>query len=248
MSGSVVKETYLAGGNATITGSVGENLKVSTGNLRISPNASVGGDLNYWSSEEANISQEATVAGQTMRHDYPSEIKKVSSKNNSDAVSNGFNAFSKITSLVSTLVLGLLLIKLFPNASQIAINKVKDRPWASLGIGFLFTIITPLVTVILFITVLGIPLAFMIIPLYFIYLFFARLYVILAFGNIIMDKTGKKASLLLSLMVGLLSYYIVSAFPLIGGITKLIVVLMGTGAGYLKFREIYHDARSKKVF
>ena len=46
---------------------------------------------------------------------------------------------------LSTLILGLLSVRFLPRFHQSVVTTLKERPWASLGIGFIAAIVLPVV-------------------------------------------------------------------------------------------------------
>ena len=246
LSAPVTSEVFLAAGNATVTSTIGENLTARTGNLRLSPGASIAGNLDYWSGEELTFSNEASVSGAITRHELPEKLTP--SEKQVSGFFKGFSLFSALTSIFSTIALGFILIKFFPNCTEAAILALKSNPWKALGIGLLFVIVTPIAILVLFVTMVGIPLALMSIPLFFIYIYFARIYAVLTAGSFLLTKSGKTPTPTLSLLTGIVIYYALGIIPFIGGLSKLFFILAGVGAGILKAKETYLAARSEKIF
>jgi hypothetical protein len=60
---------------------------------------------------------------------------------------------------ISTLVLGLLLVSLFPRASEATVAAGRSRPGPCIGWGLILGVGLPVLSIALFFTVLGIPLA-----------------------------------------------------------------------------------------
>jgi hypothetical protein len=246
LAAPVGAEAMIAGGNITINSPIADNLQVRGGNLRLTPQAQVSGDLDYWVSEEATISEDAPIRGKTTKHELPKEFKAPSEKQ-VDSFLKGFNIFSKLISITTTLILGLILIKFFPVCSQNTVSIIRKRFWATLGLGLVTIILVPIIFLLLLVSVLGIPLAFILLTLFIIFLYYARVYAILALGHFLTTKLNKK-SVLLALLLGIVAYYALTIIPIIGGLTKLFIILIGTGAGLLAGKKTYLSARKKEVF
>jgi hypothetical protein len=59
---------------------------------------------------------------------------------------------------MSTLVLGLVVLLLAPGRDPAAIWALRDRLGATIGFGLLWFVLLPIVAVVLFVTIVGIPL------------------------------------------------------------------------------------------
>ena len=75
--------------------------------------------------------------------------------------------FAKLVSAISIFIVGLILIKLFPNHLEGTKDQIEKKTWRSLGFGLLGLFVTPVIVLLLFILVVTIPLAFMTIAIYY---------------------------------------------------------------------------------
>ena len=262
-SDAKIKGSVLAGvGNLSIAAPIGSNVKVGTGNLtissrvkgdveagvgvlRLTSKAKVDGDLTYWSEEDASIDENAVVGGEVTKKTPPA-----AAKDRAGAVFGafaGFNLFLKIVSFISTLIIGLLLIKLFPRYSRETVLTLRGRPWASLGIGVVALILTPIITVLLLITLVGIPLGLILGAIYAISLYLARIFVIFWAGSWILERTRGKVHEGWALFIGLIVYLIITSIPIIGAFVVFFAILFGLGAAIITEKEIYSVARKKDI-
>jgi cytoskeletal protein CcmA (bactofilin family) len=244
---SVGSETMIAAGSATIEGKLNGSLEAKVGNLRISPNAAILGNVDYWSPEEANISQAAGISGSITKH-LPVKNLTPSTQKQIDKFVHGADILSKLLSITTTLIIGLILIKAFPNCTSRTLKALRQRPWASLGIGFASIILVPVASVLLILTLFGTPLGILSLIIFATYLFYARIYVIIALGDFLMKKLNQTNNSLISLLIGIVIYYALTSLPLLGSIVKLITVFLGVGSGLIAARKTYSLARLKKVF
>lgn len=247
INSSVAQEILAAGGNLTFRGSA-NSLEAKVGNLRLAPGAVIVGNLDYWSTEEASISTEASVSGKVTKHELPAQLKGPSSKKNLNKIFGGFNLFSKLTSITTTLILGLLLLKFFPHCTEKSIAILQKRPWASLGLGLAAAVIIPICSILIFITILALPLGVITLTLFIIYLYLSRIYVIIALGQILTKRVSQSTSSFLYLFLGIVIYYVLTSLPIIGSLLKLLIIFFGFGAGLLAAKSTYSEARTKKVF
>jgi len=250
VSSTITEEALVAGGNLTFRGQTGKNLEARVGTLRLTPGSKIAGNFDYWTSEEALIDEGAIVSGTTTKHEVSEEFKSFQSPD-TEAVKSflkGIQLFATLTGIITTLVFGLILIKLFPNCAEKAIEIVQTRTLASLGFGFLAIIVLPILFILLLVTGVGIPLAFISLILFVIFTYYARIYVILAIGQWLNQKVSKSANLYVSLALGIIVYYAIGYLPVIGGLTKMLIVPIGLGAGLINAKALYQKARDQKVF
>ena len=248
-SAPVTEETLVMGGNLTYRGQTGKNLEAKVGTLRIAPGSEIAGNFDYWASEEALIDEGAIVSGTTTKHEVSQELKNLQGPN-PEAVKNffkGVELFATLTGIITTLIFGLILIRLFPNCAESAINAVQTRALASLGFGILTMIIFPILFVLLLITGIGIPLAFISLTLFIIFTYYARIYVILAIGQWLNLKVSKSGNPFVSLTLGIIVYYAIGYLPVIGDITKMLIIPIGLGAGLISAKALYQKARDQKI-
>lgn len=133
-----------------ITGSVDGDVIALTERAVIGPRARIGGDLLY-SDKKPTIAQGAKVDGETRRIDF-------------NEISAPLSAFAARLALwlamtVSTLLLGLALLWLGPRALEAAREMARTSTGPAIGIGLAVFFGLPALAVVLFITLVGIPLS-----------------------------------------------------------------------------------------
>ncbi|WP_168060684.1 bactofilin family protein [Candidatus Manganitrophus noduliformans] len=237
---STVQGNVISAGDLVISNQIHGNVKAMAGNLQITSTAAVGGDIAYRSPQPARIAEGAEIGGTVMQR-TPHEMFDFSPGRMVGAVA-GLIFLFKIISFVSTLLLGLLLIFLFPGFSRAVVSTLREKPMASLGWGLVWLIVTPVVLIALLATVVGIPLALILFPLYFISLYLARIVIILWAGTAILERMGKEGHPGWALFVGLFLYTLLTLIPGPGGLISLLVILFGLGAALLTLRAQYAAA------
>lgn len=245
IAGPVEKDIRAGSGNITVSSAVGGNVDVGVGTLRLTSKASVGGNLTYWSDQEASIDDSAKVQGEIVKNTPPKTQGPAPEKIFGMAI--GAVLFLKIISFVTTLVLGLLIIRLLPQFSQNAVLNIRKKPWASLGVGFLATVLIPIVFVILLVTMIGIPLALMLLPIYLISLYVVRVFPMLWGGVILSEKLNWKINAYWSFIAGSVIYFIIQLIPIVGDLLTLLVVLFGLGTLLITKKETYAAARKSSI-
>jgi cytoskeletal protein CcmA (bactofilin family) len=238
----VEKDARIAAGSVTVSDSVKGNLHAATGDLRLTSKAVIAGNLTYWSQADASIDPGASVAGVVTRKAMPEHFGPRPGA--WLAAAAGLLVLAKLVSFVSTLVLGLLFLYLFPRYTGSAVTALRQRPWASLGMGFVAFVVTPIAAGILLITVLGAPLGLMVAALYVLALYLVRVFVIMWAGTALVAWMGKQVRPVWALVIGLVVYSIATLVPFIGWWVTWLVILFGLGASLLADRTLYRAASS----
>lgn len=117
---------------------------------------------------------------------------------------------------VCTLVLGLLSARFLPRYHQSVITTLREKPWASLGIGFVAAVVVPVVCALLFATIVAIPIGLILLAAFFILLYWSRIYAIGRIGESILARLRPTSSRASGLVVGLFVYYILAIIPVVG--------------------------------
>ena len=226
-------------GNAqtvTLNGSVGSNVDVGVDDLTITEDASIGGDLTYRSNEMAEIAGGADIGGD-VNHEMVGEAD----------IETGFSIDSVVPSiigLIMTAVYGTALLLIFPRLTVTASNQLLEKPLMSIGMGIVFLIVVPIVSVLVMITVIGIPLGLIALLLYGIALFSAQVFVGMTLGRLILSffSDGKRRMIqFFGLLLGLLILFGVSFIPYFGPWAPLVVIILGLGGLMLAIGRLRHD-------
>jgi cytoskeletal protein CcmA (bactofilin family) len=230
----------IAAGTATIGNRIGGDVEVAVGTLRIGSRADIQGNVTYWSAREASVSEGARVHGKLVRN-APPERPRV-------WPAAAFAWFVLISiNFVSTLILGLLSLRFFPRFHRAVVTTLSDRPWTALATGFIAIVVLPVVLGLLFTTVLGIPLALILMAAFFILIYWSRIYAISRIGEAILGRLRPESSRALAFLLGLLVYYILAVIPFIGWLVIPLVVLFGLGAELLARKQFYARARAQEL-
>lgn len=231
--------------NSNIDGSV----EMGVGQLRLSPEASVAGNLTYWSEEKASISDTATVSGNITMRKAPTTITGDNIKIDRQFrdMFRNLRYSARVISTISAFIVGLILIKLYPNFLKTSSEKLREKTWASLGIGFASLILTPIAAAILLATVIGIPLGMMLFAAYFVYIYLAKIAVSFWAGTFVVEKAGLTKKDWYSLGIGLVIYLVLTLIPVLRGFVSFSALIFGLGAMLLSCRQIYENAKAKGV-
>lgn len=229
IDGVIGGELRAGGETISLGGEVGKSVILDGREILISQSSRIKGDLKY-RAKKSEIIEGATILGKVEKLPIKEKIKK------SKYLSWKFYLWRFIF-MVAGILVGFIFLKLFPSLSS-RIKEEISHIWRSLGLGFALLICVPVISIILAITVIGIPISLILLALYLISLYTGRI----IFASFIGDKILKKKSPFLSLVIGMPIFTVLFALPFVGWLLSLIAISVGLGAfgvgSYVFFKEI----------
>jgi cytoskeletal protein CcmA (bactofilin family) len=230
----------IAAGTLIIANRIAGDVEAAVGTLRIASKAVIDGNVSYWSGREASVSEGARINGKIVRN-VPPERPRV--------FPAAFFAWLVFVSInfVCTLILGLLSARFLPRYHQSVVATLRERPWASLGIGFIAAVVLPVACALLFATVLAIPLALILLAGFFILVYWSRIYAIGRIGEAILARVRPASSRAAAFVLGLFVYYVLAIIPVVGWFVVPLVILFGLGAELIARKQFYATARSQDL-
>lgn len=139
-----------------------------------------------------------------------------------------FFAFMKF---ITFLVLGAVVLLLFPTATKNVVERMESDWQNSLLGGLLVLILTPIVAVLIGITIIGLPLMGTIFMVYGLAAMLASIYVSISIGKRLFKNSEEHTGMqkVLHFGVGLLLLSIVTMIPLIGWFVSVVAIAWGIG-------------------
>ena len=217
----------------TINGKIGGETTLSAREIIIGEGAEIAGTVRYWQQNGA-INADSAIKGGTFTFDDSLKIQKTGPV---------FPIASLLMYILLSILGSALVLALFvifdKGHSEKAARLLSEQYWKSLLTGVLFYIVTPIVAVILCVTVIGIPLG-----LFTLFAYAFTLYAAPIIAALVMTKWidlrrtkqfGKWATF--GIALGLLVVLRALAFiPFVGGILILLIVPAALGAKLLALR------------
>lgn len=243
---SIGGDVHLAGGQVVIKGTIRGDVQIMADKIIIEKTAVIAGNVSYRSPQEAQIASGAQINGNV---DFQ-KVAKSHGPISSPARGIGLGMFAglwgilHVTKFITLLVLALLFMLVYGRiAENIAERSVKHF-WKDLGLGFLALIVTPISAIIAFVTVIGLPIGFILLLLYIIWLIFAWIISPLIAGSIIYRFVAKRTEVNVNwktVIIGCVAVFVIGLIPIVGWIVKLAFVLVAMGA-LLKMKYEYFIA------
>ncbi len=214
--GDVKGSVVALNGSVRVFGNVTDNVVAVRGRAVIEAGADVDGDV--MSSRRPVVAPGARVGGDVRRVNFANYFQGL----------GWFLWFAWWLAVsVSVFVLGLLLVVLAPRAAHAAIAAARSRVGAAIGWGLAMTIGLPIVSVLLLLTLVGIPLG--LIGLLSLALLYGLGYAVSALvlgRRLIKEPSG----VVLAFVVGLLILRVIDLIPGIGNLVTFAATVFGLGA------------------
>lgn len=227
LRGQTGRDVLGAGQITTISGTVGRSVEIETEKLVINSSGKIGGDLTYTSRNKVSLESGATVSGNTQQKMPAQKTEEV------EAAKVVAAPAAAAYSFMAMLVLGVAIILGAPRLMADVTTTAKTRPWAAFGVGLLVLFVPPIVAFILLLTFVGIPLAAFIVLLWLAALLLSTPIAAHTIGRLIFGKmalkVGERWQQVIGLAVGLLLIEVVGLIPILGGLAKFAVLLLGLG-------------------
>ena len=215
-----VNGTFTAGaGTVVIDGTLEDDAEIGADTIRLGETASIAGDLRYDGDLEGNTD---AVAGDI--EEDPSLGVDVA------PTVQPFAAWLfTVYSFVINLLLGAVLLALFPRFSGRVADSVATGPIRTGLIGLGVFIGVPILLIALAITIVGIPLSIIGTLVFALLLWIGVIYGLFAIAAWVLSLVGI-SNRWLALILGLLVGAGLSLVPIVGGVVNLLVLLLGLGA------------------
>lgn len=220
IDGQVTEILVVVNGTATVNGVVTGDIVVAEGALVMNDGATAS-DITLFRSGMTQAGS-ATITGD------------VNEQDSYTGFTWGLTIFSVvfwIGATIAILLAGLAIMAIFGRQMDRAIQLISTRPLESAVAGFVTWVLIPVLAILTFITIIGIPvslgLLFVVIPLMAMMGYMASAYWL---GALVVTMMNIRAGRYLALVIGLVLLTLVGAVPWLGGLTTFLATLVGTGA------------------
>lgn len=219
LNGSIGRDLAVASGDTIVNNTVGRNIHGNLNQLTLQSNAAVKGFIDITSPNNVQRDNGAEVQGKITRHE-PKE-----SANNTNWAGLGwlFTLYLLLSMLLVTIVLVLLMPRVFQAASNIALNSLGK----TILIGLIATIIVPVIIVTLMFTVIGIPLGILLLLVWLVVLFLSGPFAAYLLGRLLLRDNARNA--ILTMLLGAVVLLILYLIPFLNVLVLLLALWFGVG-------------------
>jgi hypothetical protein len=146
-----------------------------------------------------------------------------------------------LMNLFFTLLIGLILIRIWPNVFTRSLNNLKNHLTKCLGQGVLFIVVVPLLGLLLLITILGIPIAVTLIAFSVLGLYTAKIHTLYYLSERLKHKSFRKWGVGYVYSVLCVGYFLLQIIPYVSTGLSCLFTLAGLGA------SVYLPKSSQKI-
>lgn len=224
LAAPVAGAVRISGGSVVIDAPISGDVEVHAQSLTLGSRAAIAGKLTYEAPKAATMEPGASVKGAT-------EFTPIVDVSVGPGAALALFSIWILASLASLLVSSLLVRALFTRYVATIGAAVVARPWRTLGLGFVILVVVPAVAVVMFLTVVGIPLGIMTLLGYALLLIASWIFAPIVVGAFIEKWWHKRTPQLgwQTVVYGALAYVIIGLLPLIGPLFKFAVILLALG-------------------
>lgn len=217
--GEIGRSLVAIGSEVTLDGTVGGDVEVSGGRLRVGPGARITGGLRHRvPARNVSIDPAARIAGGVTA--LPA------------AEWTGFGRMLRAIWLIGFLIAGAVIVALLPRLATAAADSTAERTGASAAFGVVWVVGVPILIIVAAITVVGLPLAAIATAAWLILLYLGRAAVAVWLGELLVQRvsSGKRLAPVASFLIGALVLLLIGLIPVIGPFIGFVVTVLGAGA------------------
>lgn len=222
----IAGDLRIAGGQVYINAPIEGNVLIKAENVTFGQDARIAGTLTYSATAKADIPADS-VLGVTTFEEQP-DVRT--------AAKAGFAAFLSLWIVVKFFMLltGALFFGLFfLSYSTTLVGNSMRAPLYNIGRGILFVIVTPVLSIILLSTVIGLPIGFLGLIGFLGAMIFAWLFAPIVLGSFAYQqfmKTEKPEVSWKTILLGVCLVTVIELIPVLGPLAKLALILVTLGA------------------
>jgi len=238
VNNNVGGKVIAAGGVVEMNGSVGTNLLMAGGEVNVRNGTTVGRDALLSGGTVTNagtINGTLRISGSNVQNTGTAANTEIDNPQDrkDETQTGGWSWVSAILGLLMALgflIIGLLLITLFPGAATALEGTVRSYPLITLLIGAGGLIGGGIIFLLLLISIIGIPLALLVGLLLVAATTLSGLITALALGNWLGGVLKMTSAPWILFIIGFVVLNLLQMIPILGGLIWLVALLLGTGA------------------
>ena len=237
LNGQYDNEVIIYGGKVTVNGRFQKDLEIYAHELYVNPQTQIDGTLRYSADRKAIISPDAVINGGLK--DIRKETKERIARN----LTIFYQAIAAFF-FFSLLATGAILNAFVPQFIHKIVGIISTYTAQSFLTGFIALFSIPVGAALICITIIGIPVALILVSAYFSLLYISLVFSGIFIGGLIISAITKKhdLSIMLCLIVGLLCIFLLAMLPFVGSVIMFISIMFGFGGVILSIFK-----RGKKI-
>jgi hypothetical protein len=243
LSGKFRDKVKGGGANVILSGTFDDNVEIGAARVTVTPTAVIKGDLIY-SAAVLDRQEGSQIAGKVI----PRKIEKKEIegwRRKGERVLAWLGAIFVLVCVTGLIIVGLVINHFFPKLTGTIVTTITESPWKNIGIGLVFLVVVPVIVVICFITLVGIPMGIIVGFLYGIAIYISRIYIAVWIGRKLLGAINNslKDAFFWPLVAGTIIITLVLFIPFVGWLFRLFILLISLGAMWVVVWKSIQTAR-----
>jgi cytoskeletal protein CcmA (bactofilin family) len=232
LSGTVASAVHIYAQSVRLSGDFQGDVELAAENIEIAPNSTIAGNLRYASGAAPKLDPSVKIGGTvSIWHEFD--------RDKNDVPRPHLWLGGGLMMLLGLIALGVLLLTVSPGFTRAAGVTLRKAPGKSLLLGMGVLLAVPPLVILLMITVIGIPIALMVIAAYPMVLAAGYLVAVIGLGDHLLGKLKADKGERMGWRIGFVSlavvlFALVAWVPVAGVLVILAALLLGIGASVLE--------------
>lgn len=231
IEGTVGRDVTAFGKTLDVAGTVSQRMTAYGAQITVRSGARIERDLiaHVREREHVQVDPGATIGGAT-------RIEVAEPEPNRYLTATFY--VGQIIRLVAAFVTGWLLFWLIPRAARASLADT-GRVLTAAGVGALLICATPIIAIVIGVTIIGLPLALFAVLAWAALLYLAKILVALSIGRVVLARDSRPGSIAMALLVGLLLVIVAINLPWVGFIVNMVLTIVGFGLACVEIARWY---------
>lgn len=231
------KRLKVVSGKVLINGNINGESEITTQSLEIGPNSKIDGNFSYYSPQKFTQKEGSEILATV-------NYNKINTIQNTGIIKQtvvNFLNFWLLLRFITTLIIAFILVYVFRVFSVGVNNLVTSSFWKSLLAGFITMILLPIVTIIFIVSLIGMPLGFLLLTGFIAAMIIAPAVSGIFLGGWLRKILGKSDSFIVdfnSATIGVILFTLLQFVPVIGEFLRFVFIIVALGA---MVRYSYHS-------
>lgn len=225
-------DLYAAAKRVILSGEIGGDARILAKRIVLAPGARIAGDLLYAGTSKPEIAEGAFVVGTIgeLDMDLP-EFEGISERS---IFAGGIVA--GLAFFLGLILLAAVFQFVVPNLLARAATTAREQTWSTLGRGVVVLLLTPVVGILLMVSIVGIPIALVGLAAFFVLIALAKVSIAYCIGLYLRHLFGRKEAVAgwrsrtLWTALGITLLVIIVLVPFVGPVIGLLALIAGLGA------------------
>ncbi len=232
-----------------LNGEVSRDVEINAEEVELGPRAKLGAALRYPANAQFKTAEGVIIGGAVTRGDSMNGRRDTHPNRewHGEMMGTGPSWAGTVASIIALLAISALFLLVFTGFAQRASQRIPATPWPALAAGVAVLLGTPMLAMLLMITLIGIPISIALMMLFPLMLVMGCVVGVFSISQRVRRAIQKEtpsagsAARLGFFALTLLLVLLLGSVPFIGSLILVAIMLLGTGACAL---ELYHQVRS----